>query len=304
MPLRSATQLSPEKHHFIGFWAEAGYAGWLTSMDGAKLFSGAAPSFGVGYRLFSNNFILQTGVEGQYIWMKGSIPEIRRQELMNDNDIPNEQFLMSIHMYNYTDVNMMVNVHVPLLVGYENGRFYALGGIKAGMNVLAKAVSSATMTTTADYEPYIGMMEDLPNHGIGTAPVTSGEQNFRMGLNLTMHLEAGARLDKFKRYKAFHIRNHPYRVYLGAYLEYGMANVHTAVANGPMAGLDLTHGVQANLVPMMLCNEMKNGTVNPLAVGVKFTMLFELPQHGKSYIYDWKKETNGYRKRGGNQIIK
>ena len=52
-----------------------------------------------------------------------------------------------------------------------------------------------------------------------------------------------------------------------------------------------------------LCEEMKNGKLNPLTVGVKCAVLFELPKKGKSYYYDYNKVERGYIKRGGNQSI-
>lgn len=303
LPVHGASRLNPEIHHFVDVWGGVGYMGWLHSMEGTKPFSGVAPSVGVGYRLVYNRFIFQTGVEGQFTWTKGHIADIERQEWMNDWDIPNEPFRMHIRVYDCTDVNKTVNLQVPIMMGYEYGRFYGLAGVTVGMSLYGNATSSAAMQTTGEYDAYIGIMEEIPNHGFETKELTSGDCSFRMGPYLMAHMEAGARLDKFKRYKGFNVKNHTYRVYLGVYAEYSVLNAHNSTSNGSMVGLDLNHGVQAKLTPFMLCDEMKSGKVNPLTVGIKCTMLFELPQAGKSYIYDWNKVEKGYIKRGGNQSI-
>ena len=47
-----------------------------------------------------------------------------------------------------------------------------------------------------------------------------------------------------------------------------------------------------------------NAVFRNLNVGIKYTIAFELPQKGKSYIYDSNKVGRDYIKRGGNQSIK
>jgi hypothetical protein len=46
-----------------------------------------------------------------------------------------------------------------------------------------------------------------------------------------------------------------------------------------------------------------NAVIRNLNVGIKYTVAFELPQHSKSYIYDWNRSDRNYRKRGGTQSI-
>jgi hypothetical protein len=47
-----------------------------------------------------------------------------------------------------------------------------------------------------------------------------------------------------------------------------------------------------------------NAVFRNLNVGIKFTVAFEMPKHGKSYIYDYQKNNRLDIKRGGNQGIK
>ena len=297
------TKLTPETTHFIGLWGGLGYSGWLHSMDDIKPLSGVAPSVGVGYRLLHNGFVFQTGLEGQYTWVKGKIPDMNRQVWMDDHDIPNEQFQMNVTFSDYSDVTQTMNVQVPVLLGCEYKRFYMLAGMTVGASVFANAKSQATMTTQGQYERYIGMMEDIPNHGFETAKVKSGTRQVNMGVNLLAHLEVGARLDKFNPNTGYHHQKHTYRLYLGAFAEYGLLNIHSSSSQGSLLNLDFSHGVQADMTPFMLCDEMKGGKVNPLTVGIKCTVMFELPKPGKSYIYDYYESEHDRRKRGGNQGI-
>ena len=303
LPALAATRLSPEIHHFIDVWGGFGYMGWMHSMKDVKPLSGVAPTVGVGYRVTYNRFVLQTGIEGQFVWTKGRMSKMNLQAQMNDMDIPNETFRMDVGISHFTDVNKAVNLQVPLWVGYEYGRFYGLVGATIGMNLYGSASSTATMQTTGSYDSYIGTIKDMPNHGFGTTELASGERSFRLSPYVMAHLELGARLDQFSMLKGFRLHKDTRRVYLGVFFEYCVTNAHNSVSQGAMVDMDYSHGVQAKLTPLVLCEEMKNGKLNPLTVGVKCAVLFELPKKGKSYHYNYNKVERGYIKRGGNQSI-
>lgn len=302
-PLSAATRLNPEQRNFIYLSGSFGYSGMIHNMPEAKIPSGVAPSIAVGYRCFYNNFIFQTGIEGKYAWMKSVMPEVELRERMVDADINHEPFTMSILLNNRQDIYQTVSVSVPLYFGYEKGRFYFLAGVAAGIDVYGKAASSSVLTTRAEYDQLIGVFEQMPNHGLTTINVESGDVDMGMVFNLMAHLEMGGRINHMFKHQQFRLNPDKVRMYLAAFADCGALSLNRKGAYGDQLTMDYSHGVNATIVPLMLSNQMTPYRMIPLTVGVKFTIAFELPSHGKSYIYDYNKSVHD-RKRGGNQGIK
>ena len=302
-PLYAGTKLTPDIRHLIGGWGSIGYSGMLHNRTGSQIPSGFAPTLGIGYRFFRNEFIFQTGVEGQYSWMTCVMPqEIHRQHMV-DADENHEPFLMTATISDRREVYQTVNVQVPLYVGYEKDYVYALAGLTIGMNMYGTATTEGTMTTQAVYDRLIGIMEFMPNHGLAQVDVKSGVNKFHTNINVMAHAEIGGRLDKVYRKKGYRPNKHNYRLYLGAFVDYGFLNVHQNSAEGELLKMDYTQGVSASVTPLMMSTQMLDKKINPLVAGVKFTAMFELPKPGKSHVYDSQKVQNGYIKRGANQSM-
>ena len=62
--------------------------------------------------------------------------------------------------------------------------------------------------------------------------------------------------------------------------------------------------LQFFIQPLLVSSMSDNAVFRNMNIGIKYTVAFELPQHGKSYIYDYNKPGRGGIKRGGNQGIK
>ena len=195
-------------------WASGlGYSGLLHNRTESKIPSGVAPAIGVGYRYSHNNFIFQTGLEGQYAWMTCVMPLEIYQQRMVDSDINHEPFMMTAAISDRKEVYQTANVQLPLYVGYEKGYFYALAGVTAGLNVYGTASSKGTLDTRAEYERLIGVMEEMPNHGLTRIDVNSGSKTFHTNINVMAHVEIGGRLDKFYQKTGFRAKRHTHRLY-------------------------------------------------------------------------------------------
>ena len=303
-PAYAASKLTPDERHSFGVWGSFGYSGLLHNKKGSKIPNGVAPAVGVGYRFFRNNFIFQTGVEGQFAWMTCKMPLEIHQQRMVDSDINREPFLMTATVSDRREIYKTLSMQVPLYVGYEKGNLYALAGLTVGLNLYGSASSEGTLTTHAEYERLIGIMERMPNHGLALIDVTSGTQSFHTNINASVHVELGGRLDLLGSKKGYKPDNHRHRLYLGGFLDFGFLNVHQNSAKGDLVKLDFTQGVNATFTPLLMSTQMLNKRVNQVVLGIKFTAMFELPKHGKSYIYDYNDINSGYIKRGGNQSIK
>ena len=302
-PVSAATKLTPDERHMFGVWGSIGYSGLMHNLKGSQIPSGVAPAIGAGYRFYRNGAILQTGVEGQYAWMKCVMPFEVHEQRMVDADANREPFMMTVTVSDRRESYTMLNVQVPIYAGYEGEKWYMLAGLTVGLNMYGKATSWGTMTTQAVYERLIGIMEAMPNHGLTRVDIESGEKAFRTNVNMMAHVEVGGRLDKVNLKKGYKPTNHLHRLYLAAFVDYGFLNVNKNSSEGDLLKLDFTNGVQASVAPLMMSTQMLQKRINPLVVGVKFTAMFELPKHGKSNVYDSKKVSSGFIKRGANQSM-
>ena len=298
------TKLTPELVNFVSLHGDLGYSALLTTMPDHKLASGVNPTIGVDYRLFYNNFLFSVGAEAMYQLNAYNIGAFNDTVPMQDTE--GNSFRMIAKVDKPRDLTHMVNVNIPILFGGEWGRLYFMVGPKVSLNLFGAASSSAVYETYADYDNAYDDFHDMPNHQLERGQrMSSSTLPLRWKLNVMAHAEIGARINHMFKHKQFRINPDKIRMYLAAYVDYGVLNIYSASENKPWyeyAKAD--KGVQFNIRPLM-CSTLANGAkFNNLNVGIKYTIAFEMPTHGKSYIYDSNKVDRNYRTRGGNQTLK
>ena len=301
---QAQTRLAPEIHHFISLNGDLGYSALLHPAIKEYPFSnGLDAHFGVNHRFYYNNFLMSIGVEASYQLNFNHMKDLDFTIPMRDTE--GEFFQMHVIVDNSQDKTHMVNVNVPFLLGGEWKRFYFLVGPKLAFNVYGSASSKAEYTTSGQYGRYYDDFYDMENHQFVTENVMeSGLLDIKWNTNFLMHFEIGARIDDFYKHKSFHIKKEWMRMYLSAYVDAGVFNLLYAQKNKVIFGYHETEdkGLQFFIQPLLLSSLANNVEVRNISTGVKFTMAFEIPQKGKSYIYRSENEKRKF-KRGGNQII-
>lgn len=302
--LSAYTPLTSETYHFMSLHGDAGYSALLHTISGQKPAVGMNANIGVEYRLFHNNFLFSAGVEGMYELNANRLEDLDVSIPMIDTE--GDLFDMHVLVGKSRDVTHMVNLNIPLLMGGEWGRFYFLLGPKFSINLYGATSSSAEVTTYGEYDRYYDDFYDMPNHQFMNAQsVSSVTMPLKWNMNIMAHLEIGGRINHMFKHKQFRINPDKVRMYLAAYADFGLLNLHTNQGGAPLFGYRETdEGVQFFIQPLLVSNLADGAVFRNLNVGIKYTIAFELPKHGKSYIYDYYKVTNGYIKRGGNQGIK
>jgi hypothetical protein len=180
-----------------------------------------------------------------------------------------------------------------------------LVGPKFSINLYGATSSSAKVTTYGEYERYYDDFYDMPNHQFITGlPVKSDLMKMKWNFNILAHAEIGGRIGHMFKHKQFRLNPDKVRMYLAAYVDFGVLNLITGSGGAPIFGYEETdHGVQFYSQPLMLSNLTDGAIFRNLNVGIKYTIAFEGKQRQKSYIYDYNRVERNYRKRGGNQNI-
>ena len=298
------TPLTPETYHFLSLHGDAGYSAMLHTIAGQKPSAGVNTNIGFDYRLFHNDFLFSIGVEGMY---EVNINSMDRMDFaLKMMDTEGQPFDMHVHVDKSRDLAQIANVNIPILFGGEWKRFYFMVGPKVSLNMWGVASSRAEVTTYGAYDEYYDDFYNMENHQFVTGQrMSSGTLPLKCELNILAHVEVGGRIGHMFKYKQFRLNPDMVRMYLAGYVDFGLLNLHKGTTGAPLFDYRETEkGVQFYVQPLMVCNLADGATFRNLNVGVKFTVAFEMPQHGKSYLYDYSKEKRLRLKRGGNQGIK
>ena len=278
------TRLSPERHHFLSVDGAIGYASLDNNSADLQSGVGAAANIGVGYRVYYNTFLFATGLEAYYLYNTHTMSSVQCQlDMVDTEGMP---FTLLADATQGNDVCHSLSLNIPVLFGWEYRRFYFIAGPKVSYNIFGQAESSAMLTTKGQYERYIGIFEDMPNHQLQTSSVTSGKQPLSWNLDLLLHIELGARLGDLLFMSGADIPKPKHRFYIALYADYGVLNIRNTSATGDRLGYRETaeRGVEFYLTPAMMCNQLQDAAVHQYQVGVKATFLLELPQHKECVI--------------------
>ena len=272
------TRLTPERHHFLSVDAAIGYASLDNKAADLKSGTGVAANIGVGYRVYYNHFLFSTGIEGYYLYNTHSMTGVQRN--LNMIDTEGMPFTLIADASDGRDVCHSLNLNIPVLFGGEFRKFYFLLGPKFSYNFFGRTESSAMLTTKGEYERYIGVFEDMPNHQFQTSPVSSGKLPLTWNIDILAHMEIGMRLGDLISMTGADVPKSKQRFYIALYADYGILNIHRNVSTGDRLGYRETadSGLQFYMTPALLSNELRDVEVHQYQVGIKATILFELPQ--------------------------
>lgn len=298
------TPLTNETRHFVSLHGDLGYSALLHSIQGQKPAAGMNTNIGLDYRLFHNNFLFSVGVEGMYELNANQLDKLDVSIPMLDTE--GDRFDMHVLVDKSRDLTHMANINVPILFGGEWGRFYFLVGPKLSLNLYGSTTSQAQVTTYGEYDRYYDDFYNMPNHQFETGrQMSSANIPLKWNMNVMAHLEIGGRFNHMYKHQQFRINPDRIRMYLAAFVDFGVLNIHHSSGGAPIFEYRETkQGVQFFIQPLLVSSMSDNAVFRNMNIGIKYTVAFELPQHGKSYIYDYNKPGRGGIKRGGNQGIK
>lgn len=274
-PMLGATRLNPEFHHYIGVNGMLGGSLWMNNVSQVKAGFGVSPEVGVNYRIYRNHFLFDLGLDAQYSYNPSTIPSAKMQLAMLDTE--GDPFTLNAALSECVDKSHTLNAMIPIAIGAEYKRFFFLAGVKVGLNLLGWAKSEALLETKGQYDKYFEQLENLPNHELYAGrEISSSTYALRLNPSVMAHFEIGARVDRMSDRLAF--IDHPYRMYVSLYADYGLLNIHkNKQADTSIGYRETDSGVQFYTTPAMVSELMMSSKVNPITIGLKFTTCFFLP---------------------------
>jgi hypothetical protein len=301
--------------NYVGATAQVGEWSLMPSGSTYSPSLGVAGGLGFQYELqagraFSpTRFLFDVGVGAGVGMTSYNQTSSQTVELTNQYDADGWRFDYIYNVNNRHDKYNDVAVNVPLMVGMQHKRFYFLAGVKVYAHVWTKTQSTASIETYGRYcygageggATIIGStgqsdLRNVPSQQFFTAIPKSGGVKTSLNLDIDASFEIGARLGRIIYDVGYDVPKRKIEYRLAAFVDYGLLDLHTRGAQQALitpAKYDINPNT-TTMVDNLVMNDIMStegfaSKVNNLVVGLKFTVLFQLPEDGKCVIC-----TDGY----------
>lgn len=325
--------------HYLGFSVDGGWSTFLTNIQGVQSTPGGYAANGkILYEYHFGNFFLQTGAgigiqrvttpvksellpENVTTFYNGfSDRSVGEQHPMAD-PYDGKRFNMKHTFGERSDISELYYAQLPINFGYyisgQGGVGYVMLGAQVNYAFGGKTMANATCTSVAVFDDYIGVFEEMDNHGIRKdVPITykGGKLPIRMsgveGLDILGHIEGGYEFNTFQaipQYRSSRADNMDCRMRLSAFIDMSLPNISPQGTNklydlnineaetdpekiaAQQLGLYEFHSFKMNHV---LTTDVANGSklwVRNFTVGVRFTLVFSLKAQQRCILCDpWR----------------
>lgn len=280
--------ISAQVTHYLGAWAQGGEYTYraVIARENFDMKSSLGGGGGLGFvyeMRAGEHFLLDVGVGGNSAWTRFKVPD-RRYVLHNMLDSEGEVFDYVYDVQHRRDAYWVTSIQVPLLLGGQWDRFYFLAGAKFDMALFSTATTVAEVSTLGDYKQYITPLHNIPAQGFRDNMPFVQQQRVSFKPNVTASLELGCRLGDIYKDKGFDVPNQTVQYRIAVFADYGILDPHIATDKALMH-VPATYNVDNPLDGLNACDVMAakevtdiRGYFNTFMVGVKFTVLFQLPK--------------------------
>ena len=311
-----STTMQAKVYNYLGGYASVGEWSLLPKGSNYSASFGGVGGIGVLYELQAGGaysptrFLFQVGVGahgGATNYIQSSS---QRAVLYNQLDLDGDMAFDYVYELNDRhDQYVNVAAQIPLMIGVQHSKFYMLAGAKFSANIWTQSRSTALLTTYGVYNEF-DEFRSMPEYQFFDNLPISGGVRTTLKMNVDLSLEVGGRLGLVTNAVGYDVpkRNVEYR--LAGFVDYGLMDIHynreqlaLGVRNPdnpdqilPIEGnLSYNSGVTSpvyktnSMVDNLVMNDIMSTTgfaasVNNLVVGLKFTILFQLPESGQCVI--------------------
>lgn len=291
--------------HYVTMWGGVGYSGLTGNYTAAsfgdadarfrgdfsqRFIGGGGGLFGFGYELHHRNFLFSVGPELRFFSSRNNI-SYSADVVRDDYASITQHYLLD----DYRETQSVGQVMLPVMFGGDFERYYFLAGAKIGYTFMGNFTQRGGLTTYVTEHLAIDDWLNQPAHQWQTAENITDHTLYRggnkgknsWGLDATLSAEFGINLNEFfpqEWNKNNEASAHPWRMRVGAFIDYGMPILSSAEKKAEnnlmdVPQIDELHG--ANNPGYMTTRSLHqtgfaDKSLSSLLVGVKFTALFQL----------------------------
>jgi hypothetical protein len=295
---------SAHVNHYIGAYAQAGEWSMLPSQSAYSASLGGAGGVGFLYELQAGKkygttrFLFDAGV-GAIGGLTAYSQSSNMTAVLKDQvDLQRVPFDYYYELKDRKDRYNDIAVQVPVLFGMQYKRFYFLAGVKVYAHMWTQAKYSTKLNTFGRYEQYVDDMRNMPDYQFFNGITKRGSVNTSLNLDMDASFEIGGRIGTLIYSTGYDVPKRTIEYRLAAFVDYGLLDLHT---KGTKQALHVTRGYDVNpaspnyvyqsksMVNNLKMNDIMStekfaGKVQNLMVGIKFTILFQLPEEGRCVI--------------------
>jgi len=217
-----------------------------------------------------------------------------RMVLANQKDLQGEPFDYVYEMQDRQDSYNSIALHLPIMFGVQHKYFYMLAGFKFYYHVWTKTRSTALLNTYGEFEAF-DEFRNMPEYQFfSNKSIKNGvKTQLGTGFDVDFSFEIGGRIGSVYDAIGFDVPDSKIEYRLAAFLDYGLVDIHkrsNQVALTLPEKYDIDPASPAyvyngtSMVDNLVMNDIMSTTnfaskVNNLMVGLKFTVLFQMPEH-------------------------
>ena len=307
--------MNAKVNNYVGAYATLGEWSLLPSKSKYSTSFGVAGGLGFLYELQAGptysptRFLFDVGVGaqgGMTSFMQGSSQEVT---LLNQKDLDGETFDYVYEVKDRQDNYNNIAVQIPVMVGVQHRKFYMLAGVKLGMNAWTKTRSTALVTTYGKYTD-IDNLRNQPEYQFFNDLKVSGGVKTKLKMNVDLSFEIGGRIGVVNDAVGYDVPKRKIEYRLAGFIDYGLMDIHynsnqLALGTRDMENPDKIVPIEGNLrynegatapvyntrsmVDNLVMNDIMStdgfaASVNNLMIGLKFTILFQLPEPGQCVL--------------------
>ena len=316
-----------EVNNYIGAYGFVGEWSLCPSQSDYRPSAGVGGGAGFLYELQAGQtysptrFLFDVGVGAWGGMTSYSMGTNSRVELLDQRDLQGDAFDYIYEVQNRHDQYKSLAVQIPLMIGVQHRKFYMLAGAKVNTHLLTRAYTTADITTYGRYTS-IPELRNMSDYQFFDKVPMSGSTKTSLKLDLDLSLEIGGRLGYVTDAVGYDVPKRTMEMRLAAFVDYGLTDVHSA-GNNPGFTAPQTYDCNpssptyvyksTSMIDNLQVNDIMSTSktnqqgevvpfaksVNNLMVGLKFTILFQLPKEGKCVICHDAYRSSVRGRRGG-----
>jgi len=305
--------------NYLGAYVDAGEWSLLPKNSSYKPSLGVAGGAGFLYELrlgemySSTRFLLDIGVGAQYGFTsyKQSSSSVVELGTLNPAENPSEpvqydlngdKFVYVYDIQNRHDQYQNLAVQVPLMVGFQHRKFYMLAGAKLDANLYTKAFTTANLSTYGRYEEVDDMRNQPEYQFFENIPLKKDTSARFETINVNVSVEIGGRIGLLAEGTGYDVPKQSVECRIAGFVDYGIKDIRRRTSSD-LDGFSVKKGLKYDTDPTSPSYVYKSTSmvdnlgvndimvtkgfasiVNNLVIGIKFTVLFQMPEKGKCVI--------------------
>jgi len=280
--LGATMSVSAQISHYVGAYAQAGEASLMPTGDETELATSLGFGAGIGatYELRAGKYFIMDlglGIHPSYNVFKiaGS-----KETLRNMTDSQGDVF---DYVYNITDRRdryTNLSLQVPVLFGCNFGRVYFLGGVKADLSCLVRDKTSMYISTEGVYKQFIDPLTNMPEHYFYDQQYTEQRASVKFDPTLMASFEVGMRIGEIYKGTGYDIPKQKIQYRLAMFFDYGIIDIHRPGSKPAIqlpSTINTANALEGITYTDILSTENVCDEVHPFMIGLKFTVLFQMP---------------------------